>query len=283
MGQQTTGVVAYKMTGSGNDFVFVDGRVNGLEEWDASSISAMCDRRNGLGADGFAVLEPGTATGRVRFHFFNSDGSSAPMCGNGALCATRLARWLELVEADEMVLETGAGDVRTRVLGGPQPRAELSMELTPSLSQPAIELGPGERSIAFTEVGVPHVVVVVDEVATVPVAERGREIRGHPSVGPAGSNVNFVSLGADGAWQMRTYERGVEAETLACGTGAAACAAVLVREGRATLPWEVLTRSCRTLAISGELNEDGTLVNPRVAGEARLVYRAVVVAASANT
>jgi diaminopimelate epimerase len=265
------------MTGSGNDFAFVDGRVHAPDTWDASRIQQICDRRNGLGADGFAVLERGSSTGRVRFHFFNSDGSRAPMCGNGALCATRVAMWLELVDSPEMVLETLAGDVNTRALDGPEQRSELSIEITPELRELDIDLADGERSVHFTTVGVPHVVVRVDDVRSVHLMKRGRALRQHPAVGPAGSNVNFVSPSEDtNHWVMRTYERGVEAETMACGTGAAACACVLVRSGEVSLPWHVGTASARVLTISGDLSEDGHLSNPRIAGEGRLVYRAIL-------
>jgi diaminopimelate epimerase len=266
----------YKMTGSGNDFLFVDGRVNPVAEWTADLIDELCDRRTGLGADGFAVVEPGSGAGRVRFHFFNRDGSPAPMCGNGALCATRIARWLELVQSDQMVLETGAGEVHTRALDGEAQQSELTMNVIPEVTQLEIDFLAGERSISFTTVGVPHVVVLVDDLASVPLMNRGRELRSHPAVGPAGSNVNFVARSPDASWAMRTYERGVEAETLACGTGAAACATVLAGAQEISLPWNVSTASGCVLTIKAQLSEQGQLRNPSVTGEGRLVYRAVV-------
>ncbi len=276
MAGSSAGVVVYKMTGSGNDFVFVDGRVNPAAGWDRDQIAELCDRRTGIGADGFAVVEPGSGPGRVGFHFFNSDGSPAPMCGNAALCATRVARWLELVGSDQMILETGAGDVHTCTIDGAGERSQLRMDLAPELKPLPISLQQGERSITFTTIGVPHVVVVVDDVMSVNVADRGRELRRHAAVGPDGSNVNFVSQISAGTWSMRTYERGVEAETYACGTGAAACATVLVQLDKVTLPWEVTTASGCTLTISGEVSSSNILSTPCITGEGRMVYRAVV-------
>ena len=272
----STGEIVFKMSGSGNDFVFVDGRSSPPETWDAARIREMCDRRNGLGADGFAILEPGEASGHIRFHFFNSDGRRAPMCGNGTLCATRMARWLELVAADDMVLETDAGEMFTRVLPGPEQRSELKLGITPELSRPdGIELREGEHSIHFTTVGVPHLVLVVADVAAVAVEQRGRELRHHDAMVPLGANVNFVSrAGSD--WAMRTYERGVEAETLACGTGAVACAAVLLASGQAELPWNVRTTSGRVLTVTGTVTAAGVIQQPCLIGEGRLVLRAVV-------
>ncbi len=269
------GLVVYKLSGSGNDFVFVDGRLSPAESWEPEAIKKICDRRNGVGADGFAVLEPGSRAGRVRFHFFNSDGSRAPMCGNGSLCATRMARLLEFVSTPDMVLETDAGEVRTRVLDGPDERSEFRLPEIPELAAPAIDLGPGESSVFFATVAVPHLVLVVENVSSVDLERRGRELRYHPAVSPLGSNVNFVSCSGSG-WVMRTYERGVEAETLACGTGAVASAAVLSRVGLIRqLPWEVQTASGMVLAVNGRI-KDGRLQEPSLIGESRLVYRAVL-------
>ena len=269
------GIVAFKMSGSGNDFVFVDGRVSPVNTWSADQIRAACDRRDGIGADGFAVLEPGSAPDRVRFHFFNADGGRAPMCGNGALCATRMARWLELAKQDDMVLETDAGPVTTCVLPGDQELAEFELAAVGEMSTPEIDLFSGEQSITFTTVAVPHLVVVVDDADAVDVKTRGRELRSHPSLPPDGANVNFVHISGS-ALRVRTYERGVEGETLACATGSVACTAVLAKAGKASLPTDVLTTSGRTLAVSGSLDATKHLQSPRLRGEARLVFRAIL-------
>ncbi len=269
------GIVAFKMTGSGNDFVFVDGRVYSVDTWTPEQIRAACDRRDGIGADGFAVLEPGSAPERIRFHFFNADGGRAPMCGNGALCATRMARWLELAKQDEMTLETDAGLVTTRVIKGEQELAEFEIEAVGEMTSPEIEPLPGEHDITFTTVAVPHLVVVVDDADEVDVLARGRDLRNHATLAPLGANVNFVSVRGE-ALRVRTYERGVEGETLACATGSVASAAVLAKRQKLSLPCDVITSSGRVLRVSGTLDAESHLQEPRLRGEARRVFRAIL-------
>ncbi len=269
-------MVVYKMTGSGNDFVFVDGRAVPMADWGPDAIRALCARGTGIGADGLVVLERGSTADAVRFHFFNSDGGRAAMCGNAALCATRLAAWLGMAPSAGMRLETDSGVLRARCLSGRGHRAEIEVPAHGPISQPPIDLAADERSLHYTQVGVPHLVVCVSDVEDVAVCQRGRELRMHPAIQPNGANVNFVS-GRDGDWVMRTYERGVEDETLACGTGAVAAAAVLVTSGTVTLPWTVRTGSGCALSVSGESTGPDGILNPRLAGEGRLVFRAVLV------
>lgn len=276
-----SGDVVYKMSGSGNDFIVVDGRRASLTAWPAERIRRICHRRLSLGADGLVVLEPGADPGSVRFHFFNSDGSRAAMCGNAALCATRLAAWLGLGPAAGMRLETDAGTYDTRCVPDERDRAEIRLGDVAEVTTPAIEPGPGEDRIAFATVGVPHLVVVVDDLEAVDLPKRGRELRGHRAVGPEGANVNFVARG-ETIWAMRTYERGVEGETLACGTGAVATAASLAVAGDAGLPWSVRTASGAILTVSGTLRpadstEGPILADVFLAGEGRLVLRAVLI------
>lgn len=270
------GLVVYKMTGSGNDFVFVDGRTAGPEGWTPELIRAVCARQNGVGADGFVVLEPGAVPGTVRFHFYNNDGQRAPMCGNGALCATRIAAHLELAPFEGMVLETDAGQYRARCLSGAGEGAELVLGAVEWPSQPGVALGPGEHEAHLVQVGVPHLVVLVDELQQLPIAERGRALRFDPALGASGANVNFLARQGGGAWAMRTYERGVEGETLACGTGAVACATVLVSLGRAKLPIEIATASGCVLRVAGEAQDGKGFRDVRLQGEGRLVFRAAL-------
>lgn len=268
------GEVIYKMTGSGNDFVFVDGRNSPLACWPGERIRRICARGTGVGADGFVVLDAGSGPGRVRFHFFNSDGERADMCGNGALCATRLAAWLELAPPDGMVLETDAGRLVSRCVEGHPMLAEIDLPVPAEVTQPAIALCPGERAVALARVGVPHLVVWVDDLERVKVVERGRQLRFDPALGSAGANVNFVANG-ESRWSMRTYERGVEAETLACGTGAAAAAYVLARAGALNLPCEFGTASGASLRV-GLMEGAGGDEVLRLRGEGRLVFRAIL-------
>jgi diaminopimelate epimerase len=276
------GTVVYKMTGSGNDFVFVDGRWRAPGAWTAEQIRVLCDRQRGVGADGFVVVEPGSGPDAVRFHFFNRDGARAAMCGNGALCATRIAARLELANPGGMVLETDAGVYRSRCLDGPGELAELVLGDLPAPSAPQVALGRGERQAYLALVGVPHLVVLVDDVGGTPVQQRGRALRFDPALGAAGANVNFLGTLPGGGWAMRTYERGVEGETLACGTGAVACASVLALSDRGVLPLELRTASGRCLGVAG-CAEGGVVRQAALRGEGRMVFCGVVGDVAANS
>ena len=260
----------YKMSGSGNDFVFVDARIvppGRLRE--TPIIQAICARGTGVGADGIVFLEPSTAAS-VRMRYLNSDGSVAALCGNATLCSARLL--VELGGAapgEAFSIETASG-----VLGAPghaAPGAEVDM---PAVDQLAPNAGTalliGERRAGFARVGIPHLVVLCDDLEAVDVVGRGRPLRFDP-VYPDGTNVDFVARGPDDRWYMRTYERGVEGETLACGTGAVASAVVLDSWGLAPSGGSIVTRSGKELKIG--IRKDGDRIRPRLAGEARVIYR----------
>ena len=273
------GTVVYKMSASGNDFVMVDGRTSAVATWTPERVRDVCARRTGVGADGVAVIEPGSGIGTIRFTYFNRDGNRAAMCGNASLCATRLAARLELARADGMVLETDIGTIPARVLAGDVDRAEIGFPDVAGLTVPDIEMAPGERSIHFVKVGVPHLVVVVDEIDAPAAApeERGRALRSHDFLGPEGANVNFLGCN-NGTWRIRTFERGVEAETLACGTGAVAAAATLCNVAKVALPLQVKTSSGALLEVSGEAAAHPLLglSQPRLVGQARMILRGVL-------
>jgi diaminopimelate epimerase len=265
----------YKMTGSGNDFVMLDGRTHRVADWPVERIVAVCDRRNGVGADGFVVLTPVTGA-QVRMSFFNSDGSEAAMCGNAALCSTVLATTLGMVGPDGMELVTGAGTFPTRCTGVFQ--ASLNLPDFPPPRDPGISRGPGEVEMWLATVGVPHLTVLVEDVEKIDLAGRGRALRTHPGAGPAGANVNFVAPAPDGPgsrWLMRTYERGVEGETLACGTGAVASAVALGGSGRGSLPSVIISRSGRPLEIRAAIGP-AQVSQVWLTGEGRVVFRGIL-------
>ena len=231
----------------------------------------------GAGADGFVILTPAETAGEIRFEFLNSDGSRAGMCGNAALCSTRLAVFLEMAPTEGMTLLTDSGRVRTRCTG-PGHMAEIML---PDFDLPVpVEVEPhaGESGFYLGTVGVPHLVVVTEDVAAVDIMGRGRELRFHPASGPTGANVNFISGPQNGSgepWRIRTYERGVEGETLACGTGTVAAAFVADQLGRHPLPAEWQTVRGIRLGVSGaRQGSKGT--NAWLLGEGRLVYAGVV-------
>lgn len=268
---EMTGTTFYKMSGSGNDFVMFDGRSVSQDAFTERRIVLLCDRRHGIGADGLVVLSP-EADDRVRMDFWNCDGSRADMCGNAALCSTRLATTiLKMVPETGMQLVTRAGTFRTRIAGSGE-GAELNL---PDFALPVVPpdqpLRPGESLGMLATCGVPHLAVVVDDLEAEDLMERGRLLRYHPSSGPKGANVNFVGRTPAGTWQVRTYERGVEGETLACGTGAVATGVSLALAGQAQLPVDLYTRSGRILRITATLS-DGFARDVWLAGEGRRVF-----------
>ena len=267
----------WKMTGSGNDFVMLDGRHTSAAEWPAQRIAAACHRRNGAGADGLVILTP-EAEGVVRMVYHNSDGSQAAMCGNAALCSTRLAARLGMASERGMELRTPVGPMRTRCVG-PVQDAEINLAPTTVPRPVTGPLEPGEEPMVLGTVGVPHLIVFVPDVGAVDVERRGRELRHSPAVGPEGANVNFVSpptSRSQGRWRIRTFERGVEGETLACGTGTAAAALAIAAAGRAPLPVDFLSSGRMPLTVRATLS--GTRATDLwLQGEGRLVYEGFLI------
>jgi diaminopimelate epimerase len=270
------GLPIYKMTGSGNDFVMVGGRVSTPDDWTASDIQAACARGTGVGADGLVFVTPGSHPGAVRMIYFNSDGSRAAMCGNAALCSTTLAAHLNLAPADGMDLETDAGTYRSRAVGPGRSELNLAPVEAPQ-AVPGLGLAPGEQRAALGRVGVPHLVVLLDDVEQLDLMGRGRALRLDPTLAPEGANVNFISPGRnDREWLMRTYERGVEAETLACGTGSVAAGCAIQEWGLGRLPINIVTRSGRLLEIKATKAAGGGYEDVWLAGEGRMVFRGVL-------
>ncbi|HJP59020.1 MAG TPA: diaminopimelate epimerase [Gemmatimonadaceae bacterium] len=264
-----TGRPFLKMSGSGNDFVFVDARSEPPGELEKSAtIQAVCARGSGVGADGIVFLREDDGAD-LRIRYLNSDGSLAALCGNATLCATRLAAELGIVGRDrDFTIATDSGPVTARFRDG---LPEIDLQPVTELSE-CFDAEPddGEFRIGFALVGVPHLVVSCRDVERAPVVERGRQLRHHAKL-TYGANVNFVSRAGPGRWRIRTYERGVEAETLACGTGAVASALMLATWGEATDRAELETKSGRVLRVRHR--REGGKLYPSLSGEARIVYR----------
>ncbi|MGH7730588.1 MAG: diaminopimelate epimerase [Candidatus Eiseniibacteriota bacterium] len=275
-----------KMQGAANDFVVVDHRVPFLPASDARLeplVRRLCDRRRGVGADGVLLLERGPGAGLdFAMRYFNADGRTAEFCGNGARCLARLALDLGLGTGGEVRFQTAVGVQRARRGSGERGIDLFFGEVGgcgPVETLEALGRGfTGRRALT----GVPHFVVPVERVEWIPVKEWGSALRHHPAFGPAGTNVDFVARLAPGRVAMRTYERGVEDETLACGSGAMASALWAVAEGDAP-PVAVVTAGGDELRVgltppvtagAGKAGEAaGARWDVRLTGPAEVVYR----------
>jgi len=256
-----------KMSGAGNDFVVIDnrdGRVAATPEF----ISKVCARRLSVGADGLLLVEePDDTASAFRMRYYNSDGSEAETCGNGARCISRFAR-LHGIAGDSMSFETAAGPYTADIIGdGVKLGMGNPMDVRADFS---VKLSVGILNAASANTGVPHVVYFVDDVEGMDVVALGRETRYHDDFAPAGTNANFAQVLAPGSLRIRTYERGVEDETLACGTGAIAAAITAALRGETTSPTTVRVQGGFDLLVHFTL--DGRAVRDvYLEGDARVV------------
>ena len=258
----------YKMSGAGNDFIIIDNRNQIVADIELSRfITNVCRRKMSAGADGLILIEDSDKYD-FRWRFFNSDGSNAEMCGNGARCAARFAQ-VNGIAGTRLSFETEAGVVSAQIKEG---RVKVKMP-DPSDLKLAYPLKLSEDSLEISSIntGVPHVVVMVEQVADLDVVALGREIRFHKAFAPAGTNANFAQRGQGNAIEIRTYERGVEDETLACGTGAIACAIISASRFKMNSPVDVKTRSGVFLSIHFDAAE-GQFNEIFMEGDARIIY-----------
>ncbi|HPW68208.1 MAG: diaminopimelate epimerase [Desulfomonilia bacterium] len=218
-----------KMSGTGNDFIVIDSFHQPVDIDYAQFARKYCARKVSVGADGVLVLGPGDSTVDFTYRIFNADGTEAEMCGNGARCAAAFAVE-QSIAGEHMRFKTLAGIVEARV----NPRdVSIRMTMPHGLKQNiAIMVEGREAVVHHVNTGVPHAVWFTSELEDFPVDAVGRAVRTHPFFSPAGTNVDFVQVTGPGGIRVRTYERGVEAETLACGTGAVASAIVSHATGR---------------------------------------------------
>jgi diaminopimelate epimerase len=236
-----------KMNGAGNDFVLIDNRARTLS-LEPAQVARLCHRHQGIGADGLMLLEPSRG-GRAdwSWQFFNSDGSVAEMCGNGARCFARFVQRLTGAPGP-ITFETIAGTIRARFDGG-----RVTVDLTDpahlQLDQ-AVEVSTGTLTVHSLNTGVPHAVIFVPDADKAMVQRLGTEVRYHQLFAPRGTNVNFVQCLGPGHIRVRTYERGVEGETLACGTGVTASALVSSQVHRFPSPVRVQVQSGDTLEVA---------------------------------
>jgi diaminopimelate epimerase len=239
----------WKMHGSGNDFIIIDNRDGKVKEQEMSFlVRRSCRRRESVGADGVIFV---TRSDEYDFawRFFNADGGEAEMCGNGGRCVSRYA-YLKGIAGPEMTFETLAGPISATVNG--RTVKVLMPKPTGIALDPGIEFQKGWLNAGFINTGVPHLVAQVNRLHDHPVVEQGRMVRYHERFAPEGTNADFIKVTGTDSLEIRTYERGVEDETLACGTGAMAGALVASAWNMVESPVKVKTRGGETLTIHFE-------------------------------
>ncbi len=254
----------YKMSASGNDFIMIDNRekiTDHLFPDVRELVTKACRRGLSVGADGLILIEKST-TADFSWRFFNADGSEADMCGNGGRCAARFA-YLNGIAGKRMAFETLAGTMKAEIRDK-QVRLQLTTPRDLKLDYP-VALENSDIFVSTVNTGVPHLILLTDDIEHAPVEELGRTLRYHKTFAPQGTNVDFVRVIDNETVKLRTYERGVEGETLACGTGAVAAAVILREKGLVKETVKLWTRG-------GELLQVTVGDEVYLEGDARVIY-----------
>jgi diaminopimelate epimerase len=257
-----------KMNGAGNDFVLVDNRSQSIR-LTREQVAALCDRHRGIGADGLILLKP-SLSGKAdwAWDFYNSDGSTGEMCGNGARCFARFVQARTDQKAD-FTFETEAGIIKAKFEGE---RVRVSLTEPAGLQlEEQLPLAAGKQTVHSLNTGVPHAVLFVPDADKAMVQELGPEIRRHPRFAPKGTNVNFVQVLGAAHIRVRTFERGVEGETLACGTGVTASALIASRVHRFGSPVKVQVQGGDQLEVSFH-DKNGGFSDVQLSGPAQFVF-----------
>jgi len=260
-----------KMNGAGNDFILIDNRAGDVH-LDRSQIAHLCDRHRGIGADGILLLEKATNHADFRMRYFNADGGEAEMCGNGARCFARFAN--QVAEAQTKIsFETPAGVISAELVGD-----LVTLQMTkPNDLRLDIELPVANenKTVHFINSGVPHVVIPIPRIDDVDVRREGSAIRHHKMFSPKGANVNFIEKRGPNSIAIRTYERGVEDETLACGTGIVASALIFAANENTNGPITVIARGGDERGFGFE-NIGNHFRNVTLTGPAEFVFEGTV-------
>jgi diaminopimelate epimerase len=262
-----------KMNGAGNDFVMVDNRKN-QAQLSREMIARLCDRHRGVGADGLLAVEPARQGADFRMRYYNADGGEVEMCGNGARCFTRFAGRLAGLK-ERVRFETEAGVISAEFVGE---NVRLGMSEPKELRlRENIRLATGTTlTVHSVNTGVPHAVVVVEDLKKVPVMEYGAGLRYHEHFAPKGTNANFIAPLDAQTLAVRTYERGVEGETLACGTGVTASALIFHELTGAKSPVAVHVLGGDVLTVGFEEAGRGAFRNVTLMGPADFVFEGEV-------
>ena len=257
-----------KMSGSGNDFIFIDHRepiipVDEMRDF----VRKVCRRRVSVGADGLIFIEP-SERADFKWRFFNSDGSEGEMCGNGGRCAARFA-FLKKIAGPSLTFETLAGILAAEV-NGMRVKLEVTKPFGLKLDE-KISVDGKELVFSSINTGVPHVIIFSEDLEGMDIVPLGRAIRHHSRFAPAGTNVNFVRVVDRSRLAVRTYERGVEDETLACGTGTVASTLIAAFRGMVDSPASVKTRGGEILVVHFEI-EDKKVKKVFFEGDVHIIY-----------
>jgi diaminopimelate epimerase len=260
-----------KMNGAGNDFILFDNRTGNID-LDRGQISQLCDRHRGIGADGVLLLEKPTNRADFRMRYFNADGGEAEMCGNGARCFARFANKVG-GQKTKISFETPAGVISAEVKGD---LVTLRMtEPTDLRLNVNLPMSDETKTVHFINSGVPHVVIPVAKIDDANVRREGAAVRRHQMFSPNGTNVNFIEKRGPNKIAIRTYERGVEDETLACGTGIVASALIFAASEKSRSPITVLARGGDELQVGFEKVEEG-FRNVTLTGPAEFVFEGTI-------
>lgn len=264
----------FKLSGAGNDFVAL---VEPTTSPTAHQIRTWCRRGASLGADGLLVLRR-HGTGRVRMEYFNSDGNEASLCLNAARCAGRLVFHLGW-QTQSVFIETAAGGLEATHVSTTTATIQVPLPQGPPVPRTVVLDGDRYRGWTVT-VGVPHFILPREEsVCEVPVPRLGKQLRHHPDFAPHGANVDFVRFVDRRRLEIRSYERGVEGETLACGTGILSAVATGLYTRRCALPVNIDTLGGFALQVSGS-EKDAMPTSWRLTGDARVVAHGELLAAA---
>ena len=258
----------YKMSGSGNDFIIIDNRDLSLNVGDLPAFARkVCARKISVGADGLLLIEP-SKTVNFKWQFYNTDGSDAEMCGNAARCVARYA-YLKGIAPKKMSFETIAGIIFAEV-NDDVVKVRLT-DPSPLRIAQTIMLNDREYILDFIDTGVPHAVAFIDSVETCAVVGTGRQIRHHEHFAPRGTNADFAEVLNRHKMKVRTYERGVEDETLACGTGVVASVLAAAGRGLVETPVDVTVQSGETLRIYFT-RQDDDFCEIYLEGKVKIIY-----------
>lgn len=257
-----------KMNGAGNDFVVIDNR-DLKTNLSKEQIALLCDRHRGIGADGLLAVEPAEAGADYKFRYYNADGGEAEMCGNGARCFGAYTAKLSSPAETEVSFETIAGTLSAQIIGD-NVRIAMSDPFDLSMNIPVSTDDLGD--VHFINTGVPHAVAFVDDLPALDVVKNGAAVRYHEHFAPNGTNANFAAAVGENHIAIRTYERGVEGETLACGTGMCACALFHHILSGATSPIKVDVAGGDTLEIGFQNDGDNKFSKVTLTGPADFVF-----------